>query len=82
MSHNCSQATKQLYQYLDAELDEKTASSLKSHLEDCGGCSGSFDFERRLKKVITMHLDEDMPENLLAKVRALIEDEKTVGSGY
>lgn len=77
MSHDCDcgDAQDQLYQYLDAELDEETAHAVRGHLDDCEGCFDSFDFERRLKSVIRTCLTEDMPENLQVKVRELIRRE-------
>lgn len=77
MSHDCEcgDAQDQIYQYLDAELDEETAASIRAHLDDCTPCFGSFDFERRLKMVIRDHLSEIVPDGLEAKVKALIRDE-------
>ncbi|HUF14735.1 MAG TPA: zf-HC2 domain-containing protein [Acidimicrobiia bacterium] len=75
MSQKCNDAQGRLYQYLDAELDESTFASVRSHLDDCSGCFDSFDFERRLKIVIRNHLGEDMPESLEEKVKALIREE-------
>ena len=76
MSHNCDEASRQLYQYLDDELDQLTAARIRVHLEECSGCFGSFEFERRLKGVIRSHLEEDMPETLVASVRELIREEQ------
>ena len=73
---DCGDAQDQLYQYLDSELDSPTAESIRQHLDECEPCLDSFDFERRLKKVIRSHLNEDMPEGLEAKVKALIREEK------
>jgi len=77
MSHDCDcgDAQGQLYEYLDAELDEETAHAVRVHLDDCDGCFDSFEFERRLKTVIRTHLTEDMPETLQLKVRELIRQE-------
>ncbi|MGD2060034.1 MAG: mycothiol system anti-sigma-R factor [Acidimicrobiia bacterium] len=75
MSQDCDKAKHQLYQYLDDELDKETASSIRSHLEDCPGCSEPFDFERRLREAIKNCLSEDMPPSLEAKVRSLIREE-------
>jgi anti-sigma factor (TIGR02949 family) len=72
---DCGDAQDQIYQYLDTELDEATAASVRGHLEDCSGCFDSFDFERRLKIVIRKCLSEDMPETLEGKVRELIRQE-------
>lgn len=77
MSHNCDcgDAQDQIYQYLDAELDEATATSIRTHLDDCPDCFDSFDFERRLKSVIRTHLADDMPTQLEERVKALIREE-------
>lgn len=72
---DCGDAQDQIYQYLDSELDEKTALAVRGHLDDCDGCFDSFDFERRLKMVIRTCLTEDMPETLEARVRELIRRE-------
>jgi anti-sigma factor (TIGR02949 family) len=71
----CGDAQDQIYQYLDAELDEATAASIRLHLDDCPGCFDSFDFERRLKTVIRTHLADDMPSGLEEKVKTLIRQE-------
>ena len=77
MSHHCDcgDAQDQLFQYLDAELDEDTAVSVREHLDGCGGCQDSFEFHRRLKMVIRTHLAEEMPESLELRVRALLRGE-------
>lgn len=75
MSHVCDESIQKLYQYLDSELDQETADQIRTHLEECGPCWDSFDFERRLKAVVHSHLSEDMPDELLDKVRDLIRSE-------
>jgi anti-sigma factor (TIGR02949 family) len=72
---DCGDAQDQIYQYLDAELDERTSSAVRGHLQDCDGCFDSFDFHRRLKIIIRTCLTEDMPETLEQKVRELIRHE-------
>jgi mycothiol system anti-sigma-R factor len=71
----CGDAQDQIYQYLDSELDEATAASIRAHLDDCPPCFDSFDFERRLKMVVRDHLSEEVPDGLEAKVKALIREE-------
>jgi len=48
----CEEATKQLYEYLDNELEEGDYSKIKGHLEDCQKCCEKFEFEQVLKKVV------------------------------
>ena len=77
MSNDCGDAQDQIYQYLDSELDEATAASVRGHLGDCEGCNHSFDFERRLKSLVRRCLTEDMPETLETKVRELLRQENS-----
>ncbi len=75
MSDYCKEAVDKLYQYIDSELDPKTASEIRTHLDDCGPCCDSFEFEARLKGVIREHLSESVPTGLVDRVKQLIHDE-------
>ncbi len=78
MKHNCDEALANLYLYLDAELDKATAERIRSHLEACRDCSGSFDFESRLKVVVRTRLQEDVPEHLIDRIRQVLASEPPV----
>lgn len=73
--HNCDDALKNLYVYLDKELESATAEGIQAHLDECGQCLRSFDFERRLKMVVRERLAEDVPERFLVTLRTVINDE-------
>lgn len=75
--HNCDEAMERLYEYLDSELDEVTAEGIKSHLAACGGCSGGFDFERRLKVVVRERLSEEVPEQFIDRLRMVLDRESS-----
>ena len=74
-ARNCDEAMERLYEYLDEEMDDATAEGIRSHLDDCGGCHDSFDFERRLKVVVRERLSEEVPEPFLSKLRNALEEE-------
>lgn len=78
--HDCDDALANLYLYLDSELDKPSSELIRSHLEMCSGCNGSFDFERRLKAVVRERLDEQVPESLVHKVREAIHAERSASS--
>lgn len=48
----CEEAIKQLYEYLDSELEKDDHSRVKKHLEVCQKCCEKFEFEQALKKVV------------------------------
>lgn len=70
--HNCDDALKNLYVYLDNELDAVTSEGIREHIEQCGECFGSFDFEIRLKRVVRERLSEEVPQKFLEKLRVVI----------
>ncbi len=72
---NCDDALNNLYTYLDREADEATSAGIRSHLDDCGHCAQSFDFERRLKQVVRDRLAEEVPQEFIARLRAAIAKE-------
>lgn len=68
MSRDCDEALANLYLYLDSELDGVSTVRIKEHLEACGGCSGPFEFERRLKAVVRERLNEEVPEEIVIRL--------------
>lgn len=78
--HDCDEALEHLYLYLDSELDDVSSEKIRSHLEVCQGCSGSFDFEVRLKTVVRERLNERVPEHLVEKVRQAIQAERSAST--
>ena len=78
MSRECDEALATLYQYLDAELDAVSTKKIKEHLEECPGCDAPFDFEGRLRTVVRERLDEEVPDEFVDRLRAVIRKEKNL----
>ncbi len=81
MNHNCDEALASLYLYLDSELDGANTAGIRSHLEKCTDCFGTFDFEQRLRQVVHDRLQENVPEHLLDRIKAAIDDHPSSLSG-
>ncbi|MGH3666851.1 MAG: mycothiol system anti-sigma-R factor [Acidimicrobiia bacterium] len=73
--HECDDALTHLYQYLDREIEASTTEVIRAHLEDCSGCLKSFDFEARLQIVVRERLAEDVPDEVLQRLRDAIARE-------
>ena len=73
---DCDDALTSLYQYLDQELGTASSETIRAHLDECHGCNGRFDFEMRLKTVVHDRLSEDVPPELLDRLRQALADEK------
>ena len=81
MNHNCDDSLENLYLYLDAELDQVNSDSIRSHLDECSDCFGSFDFEQRLRQVVHDRLQEQVPANLVNRIKAAIHESPADASG-
>ena len=79
-SQGCDEALENLYLYLDAELDEASSERIRSHLDECTDCVHSYDFEKRLKSVVKERLHEDVPNEVVARLREALAREVAGGS--
>ena len=75
MSDHCQEAMEQIYTYLDREVDDATAERIRYHLGDCPPCGQMFAFEQRLQVVIKMGMREQVPVELLERLRTVIRGE-------
>jgi mycothiol system anti-sigma-R factor len=80
----CKEATRQLYEYLDNELEEKDYSKIKKHLEVCRKCCEKFEFEQVLKKVVRdrarIHrVPQNVRENIVKQLAEMHEEGSRTG---
>jgi mycothiol system anti-sigma-R factor len=72
---DCEEAVRQLYVYLDGELTEIRRYEISLHLDACGHCAGAAGFEAELRAVISSHCKDRVPESLIRRVAAALEEE-------
>jgi mycothiol system anti-sigma-R factor len=72
MSGHCDEALAQLYTYLDGELDEVAVTRIRAHIEECHPCGGAYAFEERLRVVVRQRLQEEVPDEVVARLRAVL----------
>ncbi len=75
MSHNCDDALERMYLYIDGELTTDSADAIKVHLDDCPPCWDAFHFEERLKIVVRTRLQEEVPAELMMRLKTIIRTE-------
>ena len=76
MSKRCDGARHHIYSYLDRELSGFAAWRVRRHLRGCVGCEAAYGFEERLLVMIRVRLQEEMPPEFLARLRAVIDHER------
>lgn len=72
----CTEAVRDLYLFLDGELDDHRMAAIRSHLEDCSPCFEAFDFEAELRIVISARVRQqaippEFQQRLLTMLDAL-----------
>jgi anti-sigma factor (TIGR02949 family) len=77
MSHNCDDALEKMYLYIDGELTTETADVIRVHINDCPPCFDAFHFEERLKLVVRTRLQEDVPSELMIRLKSIIRSERS-----
>jgi len=72
---DCQDSLHELYRYLDGELTEDRRDKIQRHLDGCQPCAEPYDFEAELRSVIRRKCQEQVPEALVAKVKAALVNE-------
>ncbi|MDH5371804.1 MAG: hypothetical protein OEX97_02555 [Acidimicrobiia bacterium] len=72
---SCVHAVEKIYYYLDGEITWYRRVRINWHLRSCQLCEGAFDFEDRLRSVIRANCSEEIPDDLINRLRSIISDE-------
>ena len=78
---DCENSLHALYAYLDGEQTDDRRAAIQRHLDGCQPCAEPYDFEAELRLVIRRKCQEQVPETLVAKVRAALEIETRTVDG-
>ncbi len=70
----CTDATEQVYLYLDNEMSRFRYWKVKRHLKKCPPCCSKFDFETEFKQVVRRKSQESAPPELIGRLRAFLEE--------
>ncbi|MGH2694240.1 MAG: anti-sigma factor family protein [Actinomycetota bacterium] len=64
----CSDAVKQLWEYLDGSVEASQREAIEEHLSVCRRCCGEVEFAEELRKFLTDHSSQDLPEDVRARL--------------
>ena len=70
---DCNETLRELYQFIDGELDEAARKHIQGHLDDCSPCLAAYDFEAELRLVVRNRCVDQVPDTLRRRIAEAIE---------
>lgn len=76
----CAEAVRQLWEYLEADLEESDRERVEEHLAFCRRCCGELEFAGELRQFLTTSTQADLPEPIEERLVTFIDELETEGS--
>lgn len=70
---DCEQALRQIFDFIDRELESADHEVMHRHLETCKSCFSRMEFERRLKEKLHALREEKATEKVSERVKGLLK---------
>jgi mycothiol system anti-sigma-R factor len=71
---SCSEAMRQLWEYLDATLDAAARDAIEEHLARCRLCCGELEFAQELRRFLASSSRADVPDEVLRRLNQTLEE--------
>lgn len=69
----CDQAVRQLWEYVERELDQPNRERVEEHLALCRRCCGEMEFAEELRAFMAQRTKVDLPPQIAAKFDHLLD---------
>lgn len=70
----CSDAVRQLWQYLDRALSPEDRERVDEHLAFCRRCCGELEFAKELHGFLASHAAEEIPSDVRARLERFVRE--------
>lgn len=70
----CSEAVRQLWEYLDDAASPEDHERVDKHLSFCRKCCGELEFARELGEFLASHAAEEIPSHVKARLERFMAD--------
>jgi mycothiol system anti-sigma-R factor len=71
---SCSEAVRDLWNYLDGLVDESERAAVEEHLSVCRRCCGELEFAEELRGFLARNANEELPLAVHARLRATLTE--------
>lgn len=70
---SCSDAVRQLWEYLDGEVGEADREAIEEHLNVCKRCCGEAEFAEELRNFLARQDSEELPRATRERLSAFMD---------
>ena len=70
---SCSDAVRQLWEYLDGAVAQVDREAIEEHLSVCKRCCGEVEFAEELRKFLANQAYEELPASTKARLTGIID---------
>jgi anti-sigma factor (TIGR02949 family) len=71
---DCDEVMRQLFDYLDGEVEETAEHEIHHHIDECRSCFSRVEFEKVLKERVRDSREQELPESLRDRVTDLMQN--------
>lgn len=71
---SCSDAVRQLWEYLDGTVGDTDREALEEHLSRCRRCCAELEFAEEMRGFLAQSAREEIPDDVMARLNATLED--------
>lgn len=69
----CSEAVRQLWDFLDRSLSAENSAKVEKHLAFCRRCCGELEFAKELRAFLRSHEVEEIPPDVRRRLEGFVE---------
>lgn len=69
----CTDAVRQLWEYLDGAVAEPDRERIEEHLAFCRRCCGEVEFGHELRRFLAGHAHDDVPVEVLRRLGSTLD---------
>lgn len=70
---SCTQAVRQLWEYLDGSADASDRAAIEAHLALCRRCCGELEFARELRVLLARVGSESIPDDVMSRLNETLQ---------
>jgi len=71
---SCSEAVRQLWEYLDGTLEGAHRDAVEEHLAFCRSCCGEVEFAEELRAFLARSATHEVPPDVMERLASTLED--------